>query len=68
MKEIYKITFSYKQDSPSGGNTRTSGWTKEIIPMDAENAEELQNKIKAFKDNDHCGYRKHIEVVDIVKL
>lgn len=36
MKQMYKVTFSYKEDSPFGGNTTYSGWKKEIIPMEAE--------------------------------
>lgn len=68
MKQMYKVTFSYKEDSPRGGNTTYSGWKKEIIPMEAEGEEELQAKISKFKSNTNCGYRKYIEVVDITKL
>ena len=30
MKQMYKVIFSYKQDSPSGVNSQFTGWTKEI--------------------------------------
>ena len=68
MKQMYKVTFSYKEESPCGGNTRYSGWKKEIIPIESEGEEELQSKISKFKSNNHCGYRKYIEVVDITKI
>ena len=42
------------------------GWNKEIIPIEAENDMELQNKINHFKQRNNS--RKYIEVVDITKL
>lgn len=67
MKQIYKVIFSYKQDSPHGGNDRNSGWTKETKLYDADNAVELQSQIDKFLSDDKFGYRKHITVVDIAK-
>lgn len=68
MKQMYKVIFSYKQDSPSGGNSALTGWTKETKLYDAENAEELQKQIDIFLSDNKCGYRTHISVVDIAKL
>lgn len=68
MKQMYKVIFSYKQDSPSGGNLAFTGWTKETKLYDAENAEELQKQIDIFLSDNKCGYRTHISVVDIAKL
>jgi len=65
---MYKVLFSYKQDSPSGGNTSKSGWTKKLKHYDAETAEELQSKIDIFLNDNQCGYRKHITVISIEKL
>lgn len=65
---MYKVIFSYKQDSPSGGNSEFTGWTKETKLYDAENAEELQKQIDFFLSDNKCGYRTHISVVDIAKL
>ena len=68
MKQMYKVIFSYKQDSPSGWNSPFTGWTKEIKLYDAENAEELQKQIDMFLYDNKSGYRRHISIVDIVKL
>lgn len=68
MKQMYKVLFSYKEDSPSGGNTQFSGYKTEIKLYDAENSEELQKKIDGFLADNKCGYRKHIIVRDITKL
>lgn len=68
MKQMYKVIFSYKQDSPSGGNSQFTGWTKEIKLYDAENAEELQKQIDMFLSDNKSGYRRNISIVDIVKL
>lgn len=68
MKKIYKVIFSYKQDSPCGGNDCTTGWTKETKLYDVDNAPELQSQIDKFLSDDKCGYRRYIKVVDIAKL
>ena len=52
MKQMYKVIFSYRQDSPSGGNSVLTGWAKEIKLYDAENAEELQKQIDIFLNVD----------------
>lgn len=48
MKQMYKVLFSYKEDSPSGGNTQFSGYKIEIKLYDAENSEELQKRLTDF--------------------
>lgn len=68
MKQMYKVLFSYKEDSPSGGNTRFSGYKTETKLYDSENSEELQKKIDEFLSDNKCGYRTHIIVRDITKL
>ncbi len=68
MKQMYKVLFSYKEDSPSGGNTRFSGYRTETKLYDTESAEELQAKIDEFLADNKCGYRTHIIVRDITKL
>jgi len=66
---MYKVIFSYKQDSPRGGNTRSSGWTEECKLYDGTLlADELQSKIDEFLNDDKCGYRKHITVKSIERL
>lgn len=60
---MFKILFSYKQNSPSGGNTVSSGWTEEYKLYEGSlSAEELQSKINEFLEDDKCGYRKYITV------
>lgn len=72
MKQMYKVTFSYKEDFFGSGFGSSDmidkffGWNKEIIPIEAENDMELQNKINHFKQRNNS--RKYIEVVDITKL
>lgn len=66
--KMYKVEYSYKEDSPSGGNTFYSGWKTEVKLYDAENADELQNKIDSFLSNNKCGYRTHIKVINVSKL
>ena len=65
---MFKVTFRYKQDSPSGGNTNSSGWTEEIRVLGAENANELQQQIDEFKADTKNGYRKYIKVINIERL
>ena len=65
---MYKVLFSYKEDSPSDGNTRFSGYKTETKLYDAENAEKLQAKIDEFLADNKCGYRTHIIVREITKL
>ncbi len=62
---IYKVIFSFKQESPRGGN---GSWKKVIKLYDAENAIELQSKIDKFLSDDECGYRKFISVKNISRL
>ena len=67
MKQMYKVTFSYKENGCYGTDNKFSGWRKEIIPMEAEDDSELQAKIAWFKTGRNW-YREYIEVVDITKL
>ena len=66
---MFKVLFSYKQDSPVGGNTRSSGWTEEYKLYDgALSSEELQSKIDEFLKDDKHGYRKYITVTSIERF
>lgn len=66
---MYKVLFSYKQDNPSGGNTGSSGWTKEYKLYDVSlSADELESKINEFLNDSKCGYRKYITVISIDKI
>lgn len=66
---MFKILFSYKQNSPSGGNNNSSGWSEEYKLYDGNlSAEELQSEINEFLNDDKCGYRKYITVTSIKRF
>lgn len=67
-KQMFKVLFSYKEDSPSGGHSAFTGLRKELKFYDAENAEELQSLIDAFRSDNKCGYRTNIRIVEVTKL
>ena len=67
MKQMYKVTFSYKENDCCGTDNKFSGWRKETIPIEAEDDSELQAKIAWFK-TERNWYREYIEVVDVTKL
>lgn len=62
---IFKVKYSYKHDSPVGGNFPHTNWKEQLVVYDAATGEELQKKIDEFCKNDFCGYRKHIKVLSI---
>ena len=60
MKQMYKVIFSYKQDSPSGGNSPFTGWTKEI---------KLYEMQKSYRNRQTCFYMTiKVDIGDIFQL
>ena len=62
---MFEVTYKYFQDSPRGGQ---GCWKTEKRLYDAENAKELQRQIDEFCNDDKCGYRKWIKVLEIKRI
>lgn len=68
MVGIYKVLFSYKEDSPSGRGMRFSEFKTEFRIYAAEDEKELQGKVNKFLSDNKCGRRKQIIVRGITKM
>lgn len=64
-ENYFKCKFLFKKSYPQGG---TPNWENEVKIFTAKNESELDDKIEAYKSDDHCGYHKYIRLEDVIKM